>query len=372
MWRFCLLLTTNNTLSCLPYTRIWGVADFYGLGPGFVLGKRNERCIRAERGGGQHTEGHLRWPLWPRARGNRSSTSGIWLGIRRGGLSEATTPSTWWGLWMTYCWGSFCTSNLSARGNVVVLYITDRFPPFGSDLLKWLRMVRSQSYGNVGHLECSDNWERKQKSSLCRAQMVKDQRDLADSHSRHIWKSLELTLLQVVLSITFPLCSVIGAQVLYGLLNVYSDLPLQLFAVVYVAFCAASISLRSAVHRRVQLGVDGFLCGLHGSGRRTVDVLLWQRGAQAPHAADAPRGPRMVLLCPPSSLPGFAAPLHGLELRERHYVGSLGSMPDCAAPRRVVVVEAATLGVKQLPPLVAVGLADRNARRRIPAAFACG
>lgn len=74
----------------------------------------------------------------------------------------------------------------------------------------------------------------------------------------------------------------------------------------------------------------------------------------------------------PSSSLGLTASPHGLELGEGHYIGSLRSMPDCAPPSRVVVVKAATVVVKQLPPLVTVCLADRNAWRGIPAALTSG
>lgn len=140
-------------------------------------------------------------------------------------------------------------------------------------------------------------------------------------------------------------------------------------------FSAASISLRSAVHSWIQLGVSSWLRGLQGSGERAVTVPLRQRGAAplASHAADAAGGRAVVMVFrDPSSLPGIAAPLHGLQLGEWHYVGSLRSMPDRAAPCWVVVVEAATVRVKQLPPLIAVCLADRNTRRGIPAAFTGG
>lgn len=92
----------------------------------------------------------------------------------------------------------------------------------------------------------------------------------------------------------------------------------------------------------------------------------------APYTADAPCGPMVVPVHAPSGPLGLAASLHGLELGEGHYIGSLGSMPDCTAAGGVVVVEAAAVGVKQLPPLVAVCLTDRNAYGGIPAALTSG
>lgn len=57
---------------------------------------------------------------------------------------------------------------------------------------------------NIWNVQIS---EKEKKSSFCLVQMVKDQHDLANSHSRNILKSLKLTMAQVVMSITFPLCS---------------------------------------------------------------------------------------------------------------------------------------------------------------------
>lgn len=151
-----------------------------------------------------------------------------------------------------------------------------------------------------------------------------------------------------------------------------SDSPLRLSAAVGAVLAAASVSLQTNFHRRVQFGVGGLFTRLGGS--RAVNVYLRQRRAAplAPHAARAPgRAGTVSLRGPPRTLDLGASP-HGLELGEGHDVCPLGSVPDRAAPRRVVVVEAAALLVKQLPPLVAVGLADGNARRRFPAALASG
>lgn len=158
------------------------------------------------------------------------------------------------------------------------------------------------------------------------------------------------------------------------LLKVWSGLPLWVFTAICAVFRTASVSLRSAVHCWVQLGVGSLFIGLQSSRDRDVSVLLRQRGAAplAPYAADTPRGPMVVPVHAPSSPFGFTASPHGLELGEGNYIGSLGSMPDRAAPSRVVVVEAATVVVKQLPPLVTVCLADGNACRGIPAALTSG
>lgn len=139
-------------------------------------------------------------------------------------------------------------------------------------------------------------------------------------------------------------------------------------------FAAASVSLQSAVQCWLQLGVGSLFVALQSSGDRDISVRLGQRGAAplAPCAADTPRGPVVGPVHAPCSPLGLSASPHGLELGEGDYVGSLGSMPDGAAPSRIVVVEAATLVVKQLPPLVAVCLADGNSRRGIPTALASG
>lgn len=153
-----------------------------------------------------------------------------------------------------------------------------------------------------------------------------------------------------------------------------SALPLRVFTAICAMFGAASISLQSAVHCQVQLRDGSLFIGLQSSGDRAVTVRLGQRGTEplAAHAAETPCDAMVVSVCAPSRLLGLTASLHGLELGEGHYISSLGSVPDCTAPSRVVVVEAAALVVKQLPPLVTVCLADRNAWRGIPATLTSG
>lgn len=140
-------------------------------------------------------------------------------------------------------------------------------------------------------------------------------------------------------------------------------------------FSAAPICLQSTVHRWLQLGVGTLVAGLQSPGGGTVVVPLGERGAAAlaPRAADTSCGPGVVVPVRARSGPlDLAASPHGLELGKGHDIRPLGSVPDCAAPSGVVVVEAAALMVEQLPPLVAVGLADRNAWRGIPTALAGG
>lgn len=139
-------------------------------------------------------------------------------------------------------------------------------------------------------------------------------------------------------------------------------------------FSAAPICLQSTVRRWVQLGVGTLVTGLESSGGGTVVVPLGERGAAAlaPCTADTSCGPSVVPVRARSGPLDLAASPHGLELGKGHYICPLGSVPDCAAPSRVVVVEAATLMVKQLPPLVTVRLADRNTGRGIPTALASG
>lgn len=151
-----------------------------------------------------------------------------------------------------------------------------------------------------------------------------------------------------------------------------SSLPLRLFAAIGAVFAAASVSLQSSVHRWVQFGVDGLFVRLNRSWEGAFSIR--QRGAAplAPCAAHTPRCPGVVSLCAPSGPLDFSASPHGLELGKGHYICPLGSVPDCAAAGGVVVVEATTLLVKELPPLVTVGLADRDTRRGIPAALASG
>lgn len=153
------------------------------------------------------------------------------------------------------------------------------------------------------------------------------------------------------------------------------SIPLWFFASVRADFRAAPVTLRSEVHRRVQLGVGGCFDDLQGSGKGTVPTVSvggWGAVLLAAHTADAPCGPVVMSVRAGPGPLGLTAALHGLELGEGHNIGPLGSVPDCAAPGGVVVVEAAALGVKQLPPLVAVRLAHRNIRRGIPAALARG
>lgn len=140
------------------------------------------------------------------------------------------------------------------------------------------------------------------------------------------------------------------------LLKVLSGLPLWVFTAICAVFGAASVSLQSTVHCWVQLRVGTLFSGLKSSGDGALTVLLRQRGAAAlaPCAADTPCGPRVVPVHAPSSPLDLTASPHGLQLGKGHYIGPLGSVPDCAAPSRVVVVEAATVVVKQLPPLVTV------------------
>lgn len=139
-------------------------------------------------------------------------------------------------------------------------------------------------------------------------------------------------------------------------------------------FSAAPISLWSTVQFWGWLMVDGHLAGLQGSEDRAVTVLLRHRDAAslAPYTAGTPCGPMEVPVQAPSTVLGLTASLHGLELGEGDDVCSLGSVPDCATPSRVVIVEAATLGVEQLPPLVTISLADSNTWRGIPAALSSG
>lgn len=154
-------------------------------------------------------------------------------------------------------------------------------------------------------------------------------------------------------------------------------LPLQLFATVCAALRAAAISLGPVVHRWLDLSrLTGLLlAGLWGSGDRGLIVLRRERGVAplAPYAPYTSCGPMMVPLRGSPGCPfGLGAALHGLELGQGHYIAALGPMPDRAASGGVVVVEAAAVGVEELPPLVAVSLADGGTQRGLPAALACG
>lgn len=148
--------------------------------------------------------------------------------------------------------------------------------------------------------------------------------------------------------------------------------PRWLSTAVGAVLAAASISLQSNFNRRVQFGVGGLFVELSGSWAVAIHLRQRRAASLAAHAARAPGRAGTVSLCGPPRTLGLGASPHGLKLGQGHDVCPLGSMPDCAAPCCVVVVEAAALLVKQLPPLVAVRLADRNAWRRFPAALASG
>lgn len=156
-------------------------------------------------------------------------------------------------------------------------------------------------------------------------------------------------------------------------MKVWSNLPLWIFTVVCALLCAASISLQSTVHRWIQLRVGTPFTGLW-SGEGAVTIWLRQRSAMslAPCAADTPCGTRVVPVCTPPCPLDLTATPHCLELGEGYYIRPPWSMPHCTALSRVVVVEAATLVIKQLPPLVTVCLADGNTWRGIPATFTSG
>lgn len=152
----------------------------------------------------------------------------------------------------------------------------------------------------------------------------------------------------------------------------WSDSPLRLSTAVGAVLTAASISLQSNFHRWVKFRVSGLIVQLSGSWSVDIHLRQWRAPPLAARAACAPGRARTVSLRGSPRALGLGASPHGLKLRQGHNVCPLGSMPDSAAPCCVVVVEAAALLVKQLPPLVTVGLADGNACRRFPAALASG
>lgn len=152
----------------------------------------------------------------------------------------------------------------------------------------------------------------------------------------------------------------------------WSNSPLRLSTAVGAVLAAASISLQSNFHRRVQFGVGGLFVQLSGSWAVGIHLRQWRVAPLGACAASAPGRARTVSLRSPPRTLGLGASPHGLKLGQGHDVCSLGSMPDCTASCCVVVVEAAALLVKQLPPLVAVCLADGNAWWRFPAALASG
>lgn len=69
---------------------------------------------------------------------------------------------------------------------------------------------------------------------------------------------------------------------------------------------------------------------------------------------------------------GCRVAFHGLELRQRDNICTLRPVPHGDPAGRVVVVEPAALGVKKLPPLVAISLADGHVGWRVPATLSCG
>lgn len=172
-------------------------------------------CLRKmkwalKRGDGEHTEGHsdglggqapgetevaclesglggLESVVWTRPQ--RQTHDGVfeWVTVRGRSASVALA----WG------WG----------GDVVLYNITDHFTHLVA--ICWNGWARFR--GNI--METWDIWNvqisenshlKKTKLFLSLARVVKSQNNPASSHSRGIWKSLQLTLPHAVMTITFP------------------------------------------------------------------------------------------------------------------------------------------------------------------------